>query len=80
MNYEDAAACGYAWSNDQGESKIEEEKRLATYKIVRFKYPNIFKPVRTIKRGLSLEAAQAHCRRPDTRKEGEWFDGYEEEA
>ena len=40
MNYEDAAACGYAWSNDQGESKIEEENR----------------------------------------KEGEWFDNYEEEA
>ena len=27
MNYEEAAANGYAWSNDQGESKIEEEKR-----------------------------------------------------
>ena len=29
MNYEEAAANGYAWSNDQGESKVEEEKRLA---------------------------------------------------
>ena len=54
-----------------------------TYKIVRFKSPNFFKPVRTIKTGLTLEQAQAHCNRPDTRGgEGEnaWFDGYTKEG
>jgi len=53
-----------------------------TYKIVRFKYPNSFKPVRIIRTGLTLEQAQEHCHRPDTRGgEGEtaWFDGYEKE-
>lgn len=55
---------------------------MVTYRIVRFKrgYPN-----RTIKRGLSLEDAQAHCSREDTHKLDKqsgnviWFDGYEKE-
>lgn len=48
-----------------------------TYKIVRF-YRDENTPSRTIKEGLTLEQAQAHCKRPDTRGEG-WFDGYTEE-
>jgi len=46
-----------------------------TYKIIRFRFKGAN---RVIKRGLTLEAAQAHCRRPDTRGDG-WFDGYDAE-
>ena len=61
------------------------------YKIVRF-YKNRLGYRRTIKTGLTLEQAQAHCHDPETsssscksnkskaitRRNGEWFDGYEE--
>ena len=45
------------------------------YKIIRF-YASVRRGD-IIKRNLTLEEAQAHCRNPLTRKEGEWFDGYE---
>lgn len=43
-----------------------------TYQIIRFRFQG---RNRVIKRGLTLEEAQAHCRRADTRGPG-WFDGY----
>lgn len=46
------------------------------YKIIRFRYED---NNTVVKRGLTLEEAQAHCRRDDTRGDG-WFDGYEEET
>lgn len=49
-----------------------------TYRIVRM-YRDDDRPARTIKRGLTLEQAQAHCRRDDTRGEG-WFDGYDDDG
>jgi len=59
------------------------------YKIVRHYYPDFkhknqwgeptHKKSRTIKSGLTLEQAQAHCSDPKTRKEGVYFDGYTKE-
>lgn len=48
---------------------------MTTYKIIRFMFDE---DNRVIATGLSLEEAQAHCRREDTHGDG-WFDGYEEE-
>jgi len=47
-----------------------------TYKIIRFKFGEY--KHRTIKTGLTLEQAQEHCNREDTKGEG-WFDGYTRE-
>jgi len=49
----------------------------ATYKVVRF-YRDHTRPSKVIMTGLTLEEAQTHCRREDTRGDG-WFDGYDEE-
>lgn len=62
-----------------------------SYKIVRMYFRDTRKN-RTIKTGLTLEQAQAHCRDPETssstctlpknvartKNMGPWFDGYEE--
>jgi hypothetical protein len=48
---------------------------MNTYKIIRFRFNG---SNRTIKKGLTLEEAQAHCQDPKTSGEG-WFDGYEAE-
>jgi len=47
-----------------------------TYKIIRHYKSGIRK---TIKEGLTLEDAQAHCSREDTAGEN-WFDGYHRES
>ncbi len=62
-----------------------------TYKIVRSYFRDI--PTRTIRRGLTLEEAQEHCKDPETssktaqsptartrtKRLGPWFDGYDKE-
>jgi len=69
-----------------------EDDEDATYKIVRMYFSNNVRN-RTIKRGLTLEEAQEHCRDPETSSQtctkyanvkrtetyGPWFDGYEKE-
>jgi hypothetical protein len=47
---------------------------MTTYKILRF-YREDGRRARTIKRGLTLEEAKAHCNRDDTHGDG-WFDGW----
>ncbi len=47
------------------------------YRIVRFYHPRLERRPRTIETGLTEAEAQAHCRRPNTRKEGVYFDGYD---
>lgn len=49
---------------------------MTTYKIVRFHQDDT--PAETVVRGLTLDQAQAHCRREDTHGDG-WFDGYDED-
>ena len=46
------------------------------YKIIRFRFNG---KNRIIKRGLTLEEAQEHCRNPKTSVDDDWFDGYTEE-
>lgn len=63
-----------------------------SYKIIRM-YRDYPEKRRTVKRGLTLEEAQAHCADPETssttcelannrlrtKRYGPWFDGYTEE-
>ena len=51
---------------------------MKTYSVVRFYRDTWFAPQEVVTRGLTLEEAQAHCKREDTRGDG-WFDGYEED-
>jgi len=47
---------------------------VTIYRIVRF-YQDEDRPSKVVARGRTLEQAQAHCSRPDTKGSG-WFDGY----
>lgn len=65
-----------------------------TYKVVRFYFRENYMCKRVVKRVLTLEQAQAHCRNPETssstatsatarrrtRERGPWFDAYEKEG
>ena len=65
----------FLWCRDQSKPTF----LLMTYKIVRSYAPHLDRKDRIIQKGLTLEQAQSHCRNPETRKAGEWFDGYNAE-
>lgn len=56
-----------------------QQESDATYRVERYYRDTWFEPRKVVKRGLTLEEAQAHCKREDTRGEG-WFDGYVQEG
>jgi hypothetical protein len=55
---------------------MNQPSATTTYKIVRFRFEG---DNEVLTRGLTLDQAQAHCRREDTHGDG-WFDGYEQEG
>jgi len=58
---------------------METNGYTGTYRIVRNYFDlNVFDGV-IRPSGLTLEEAQAHCKRPDTREAGVYFDGYEDD-
>lgn len=53
--------------------RLYEPREPRIYRIIRFRFHG--KP-RTIRNGVTLTEAQAHCQREDTHGNG-WFDGYD---
>ena len=49
------------------------------FQIIRYFHPSLNKSNKVIKRGLTLEQAQAHCNDPKTATK-DYFDGYTEEG
>ena len=47
-----------------------------SYRIFRSYAPHRNQESKTIDTGLTLKEAKEHCNRDDTKKPGEWFDGY----
>lgn len=63
--------------NERIEAGAQHTERK--YRIVRFYHPSLNRSRRAIPNGdcLTEAEAQAHCHRADTRKDGQYFDGYE---
>ena len=69
------------FTDQEVQARVAEgaDHRHRAYEIVRFYYPGLNRrPRRTGSGPLTEAEAQAHCHRRDTRREGEWFDGYQE--
>jgi hypothetical protein len=64
------------------EDEVAEIKKVIVEKTQKYKIVRMWRDhndTRVIKRGLTLEQAQAHCKDPKTSVAGVWFDGYEKE-
>lgn len=76
------AVCGVAcqqgrcWNSDCsiGHTRMKPEN-LRVFRIIRFFRDD--RPSKTIRARLTESEAQAHCDRPDTMREGVYFDGYD---
>ena len=55
----------------------DQQPEPRCFRIVRFYHPRLGRRPRTIKTGLTETEAQNHCCRDDTRKAGQYFDGYD---
>jgi hypothetical protein len=70
------------WEMKPKEREAYEADTVRKYEIVRMYYPDSQGNTRRARRTgsglLTLNEAQAHCRDPKTRKDGVYFDGYQE--
>jgi hypothetical protein len=58
---------------------LRKDYNMDKYKIIRM-FADETKSTRTIKKGLTLEEAQAHCQDPTTSEAGVWFDAYTDQT